>query len=177
MLIQPYKKSWAGNFNEIRGVIEDALSSLAVSVEHIGSTAVPGLAAKSIIDIDMVFDKAESFPEISRRLAAIGYYHNGNQGIPGREVFKRNPAAARHKVLDTIAHHLYACPTHGSELQKHILFRDWLLANADARAAYENLKYQIAEEAGQDKKLYAALKEIKAAAFINGIIDKAKAAL
>lgn len=172
MLLQEYKESWAENFTKLKEVISKALINLKVSIEHVGSTSIPGLAAKPIIDIDLVYDKNTAFEDIKRRLEKIGYYHNGNQGIPGREVFKRNKNT--HEVLDIIAHHLYVCPADSEELQGHILFRDYLLVNKDARALYQKLKYEIAEEAGQDRKKYAQLKETKLSDFITGIIENAK---
>lgn len=174
MLIQPYQKSWADDFNTLKSIIHEALPNLTVAIEHVGSTSIPGLAAKPIIDMDIVFDKSVAFNKIKTGLATLGYYHNGNQGIAGREAFKRNPAAAKHEILDFITHHLYACRTDSEELNKHILFRDWLVTDADARNKYQTLKYAIAEEANQDKKRYAELKETKAADFTNGIIEKAK---
>jgi GrpB-like predicted nucleotidyltransferase (UPF0157 family) len=174
MLIQEYKESWVEDFNEIKKVITEALVNLPVSIEHIGSTAIPQLAAKPIIDIDIVYPENAAFDELKIRLEKIGYYHAGNQGIPDREVFKRDNTAGKHKVLDFIAHHLYACPADSEELQRHILFRDYLIKIDEARVQYQNLKYEIAEEAHQDRKKYAQLKEVKAKEFVNSIIAKAK---
>jgi GrpB-like predicted nucleotidyltransferase (UPF0157 family) len=174
MLIHEYKESWADDFNQIKKVLEEGLVNLPVSIEHIGSTAVPQLAAKPIIDISIVFDLDVEFGDIKRRLSNIGYYHNGNQGIPDREVFKRDKTADIHNVLDTIAHHLYVCPVDSEELIKYILFREYLIANEDARIAYQDLKYQIAKEAGPGRKAYARLKELMATAFINGVINKGR---
>ncbi len=173
MLIQKYKESWVNDFNEIENVINEALINLQVSIEHIGSTSIPGLAAKPIIDVDIVFDKSVEFVEIKSRLEKLGYYHNGNQGIPNREVFKR-VKLFNHNVLDSISHHLYACPIDSAELRKHILFRNYLIANEDARIEYQNMKYEIAAEANQDKKRYAELKEVKATKFVNSIVEKAE---
>jgi GrpB-like predicted nucleotidyltransferase (UPF0157 family) len=174
MLLQEYNENWIKEFNEIQQVIKDALLPLPVSTEHIGSTSVKGLAAKPVIDIDVVFAKDVVFDAIKICLEKIGYYHNGNQGIADREVFKRDNTPAKHKVLDGIAHHLYVCPTGSKELQRHILFRDYLIANKEVRIQYQNLKYAIAKEANQDRKKYAQLKEAKATTFINTIIAKAK---
>lgn len=174
MLIQEYQKSWVEDFNDISKVIQEALIGLKVSIEHIGSTAIPNLAAKPIIDIDVVYDKKTDFDSIKRRLELIGYNHNGNQGIPNRDVFKRHKKSDKYAVLDAIVHHLYVCPTLSEELQKHILFRDYLIAHEKARIQYQNLKFAIAEEAHQDRKKYAELKEVKARKFIMGIIEKAK---
>ncbi|MBN8676196.1 MAG: GrpB family protein [Chitinophagales bacterium] len=173
LLIQEYNPQWASEFQAIQKIIMAALVDLPVSIEHIGSTAIPGLAAKPIIDIDIVMQEHTAFDTIKDRLATIGYNHHGNQGIPGREVFKRAPTAAVQEVLDGVAHHLYVCPANSEELQRHLRFRDYLLTHEDARIQYEQLKYAIAEEVNQDRKQYAALKEIKATVFITDILEKA----
>jgi GrpB-like predicted nucleotidyltransferase (UPF0157 family) len=173
MLIQEYNPQWSAGFHAIQKLLTAALVDLPVSIEHIGSTAIPGLAAKPIIDIDIVLQEYTAWDTIKNRLVTIGYRHHGNQGIPGREVFKRAAAAAEQEVLDSIAHHLYVCPANSEELQRHLRFRDYLRTHEDARIQYEQLKYVIAEEAGQDRKQYAALKEIKATPFINSILEKA----
>ena len=174
MLIQKYRKSWVKDFNELSRAINEVLVNLNVSVEHIGSTSIPGLAAKPIIDIDIVFGKNVEFDQIKVRLEKIGYYHKGNQGIHNREVFKRNHAITLDKILDAIVHHLYVCPADSEELQRHILFRNYLTSNEAERIKYQNLKHKIAEEVNQDQKKYAQLKEVKAGKFINEIIEKAK---
>ena len=173
MLIHKYEKSWIKDFEKIKKVISEALVNLKISVEHIGSTSIPELAAKPIIDIDVIFDEASEFDELKRRLDEIGYYYNGNQGVFNREVFKRHKTPNKHDVLDFIAHHLYVCPTNSEELQRHILFRNYLIANEDAKIQYRDLKYRIAEEAGQNQKKYAELKEVRARTFVNAIIAKA----
>lgn len=174
MLIQEYKETWVEDFKAIKSVFNDAFTNLNISIEHIGSTSVPKLAAKPIIDIDIVYGNDMSFETIKRGLEKIGYYHNGNQGIINREVFKRKNWWSKHQILDKITHHLYACPVDSEELQRHITLRNYLIANETARTEYQKLKYEIAEAANQDKKQYAALKEVKARAFINNIIEKAE---
>lgn len=174
MLIQAYKTHWVADFDAIKKILHEALANLNISIEHVGSTSIPQLAAKSIIDIDIVFGEEVEFEQIKTRLEQIGYHHNGNQGIHDREVFKRSKMAVPHEVLDFTPHHLYACPVDSEELSRHILFRNYLLAHEEARIQYQNLKYELAEEAHQDRKKYAELKEIKARAFIHSILDKAK---
>ena len=173
MLIQEYKESWNEDFKAIKSVINDALMNLNISIEHIGSTAVPKLAAKPIIDIDIVYGNDILFETVKKGLEKIGYYHNGNQGIVNREVFKRKNGCSKHQILDTITHHLYVCPVDSEELQRHITFRNYLIDNETARTEYQQLKYEIAAAANQDKKQYAALKEVKARTFINDILTKA----
>jgi GrpB-like predicted nucleotidyltransferase (UPF0157 family) len=170
MLIQKYNPNWIKDFNDIKKALTEALINLHVPIEHVGSTAIPNLAAKPIIDIDIVFDTTKEFEAIKKGLEKIGYYHNGNQGIPDREVFKRAQTDAKHEKLDSITHHLYVCKRDSEALQRHILFRDYLITHEDARIEYQNIKYALAEEANQDKKKYAELKEGKAGEFIDGII-------
>ncbi|WP_316738905.1 GrpB family protein [Pedobacter aquatilis] len=169
MLIVAYRKSWPLDFSKIENELLQALSGLEITIEHIGSTAVPNLAAKPIIDIDIVFNKTVKLEQIKGRLEKIGYYHNGNQGIINREVFKRTNTL-NHEVLDVIAHHLYICPQDSDESKKHLLFRDYLRNNKFESLEYQQLKYIIADEAKNDRKKYAALKEVKAKIFIERII-------
>jgi GrpB-like predicted nucleotidyltransferase (UPF0157 family) len=124
LLLQAYNPQWATDFLALQKLLTAALVDLPVSIEHIGSTAIPGLAAKPIIDIDIVLQEHTALDTIKSRLATIGYRHHGNQGIPGREVFKRDATTAAQEVLDSIAHHLYVCPANSEELQRHLRFRD-----------------------------------------------------
>jgi GrpB-like predicted nucleotidyltransferase (UPF0157 family) len=173
MLIEEYKASWIKDFSEIREVLDKTLRGLILSIEHIGSTSIPNLAAKPIIDIDIVINNYRSFDAVKSQLESVGYFHAGDQGITNREVFKR-AKIFNHNTLDSITHHLYVCPIDSEELKRHLIFRDFLQTNADARIEYQNLKFQIAEEANQDRKKYAELKELKAKEFINSVIEKAR---
>lgn len=166
MLIQPYNTEWPLQFERIQLELTAALQGLDHTIEHVGSTAVPGLAAKAIIDIDIVYPPETAFETIKSKLLGIGYYHNGDQGIAEREVFKRH-GTHNHIILDGIVHHLYVCPTDSKELEQHIRLRDCLRNNETARVQYQVIKYELAAEAQQDKKRYAALKQIKANPFIN----------
>ena len=103
----------------------------------------------------------------------VGYYHNGNQGIEGRDVFKRNGKCTS-KILDTVNHHLYVCSIESKALERHILSRNFLRKNDWARLEYQQMKYGLAEKANQDKKKYAELKELYVNYFIDSIIEKEK---
>ena len=170
MLIKEYNPEWVNHFDKIKGKLSQFLIEIDVNIEHVGSTSVPQLAAKPIIDIDIIFYQIADFERIKHNLETNGYYHNGNQGIEGREVFKRN-ASHNDEVLNKISHHLYVCKNDCEVLRRHILSRDYLIQHEIARDFYENLKYQIAEEANQDRKLYANIKQLKANSFIDYIIE------
>ncbi len=170
-LIQEYNIEWSENFNKIALVLATSIKGTNIRIEHVGSTSVPGLAAKNIIDIDVVYHEPEDFDTIKSDLEKMGYYHNGDQGILGREVFKRNVNIDfQHGILDEVKHHLYVCHKDNSELKRHIQFRDYLRRNEEARNQYAALKIEIAERAEQDKKTYNRLKEEMASRFIEEII-------
>ncbi len=173
MILEKYSPAWATDFGYIKHEIEIALAGLTFSIEHIGSTAVPNLDSKPIIDIDIIYTDVADFKIIKYRLEKAGYYHNGNQGIEDREVFKRKDYD-NHKILDILKHHLYVCPAHSKALERHILTRDFLRKHDWARLKYQQMKYALAEDANQNRKLYAALKELNVNDFIDSIVNQEK---
>lgn len=173
MLIETYTSNWITNFTDIKREIENALNGLSYTIEHIGSTAVPNLDSKPIIDIDIIYSKQPYFEKIKLGLERIGYFHNGNQGIEDRDVFKRN-GKLTNELLDTVKHHLYVCSIDSKALERHILSRNYLRKNDRAMIKYQQMKYVLAEKAGQDRKVYADLKELNANAFIDSIIEEEK---
>ena len=138
IVVLPYDEKWKQAFLDIKSELAPALGSLALSIEHVGSTSVPRLAAKPIIDIDVVVRKTDVEAAI-RALATIGYEHEGNGGIEGREMFKYS---GKEHLME---HHLYMCPEDSRELKRHVLFRDYLRAHPDAVQAYSQIKKEAAE--------------------------------
>lgn len=173
-LIHKYTTDWIEDFEALKDKLSSGLTGITCRIEHIGSTSVTKLDSKPIIDIDIVYEHTSLFEKIKIGLLKLGYYHNGNQGIEQREVFKRNENSS-HKILDTISHHLYVCPIDSEPLERHLLMRDFLRKNDWARLQYQRMKYEIAEKADHDRKLYAALKELHVNKFIDEIIALEKA--
>jgi GrpB-like predicted nucleotidyltransferase (UPF0157 family) len=137
-----YDAAWPAAFAELRGPIWKAVEDVALAIEHVGSTAVPGLAAKAVVDMDIVVRSANAMPTVIERLAALGYVHRGNLGIEGREAFERPP--------DSPQHHLYACVAGSVALRNHLHVRDWLRAHPHAAAAYGALKKELAARFSND---------------------------
>ncbi|HEX4139142.1 MAG TPA: GrpB family protein [Candidatus Methylacidiphilales bacterium] len=160
-LLEPHNPAWSTEFSELSAVYEKSLGSLALRIEHVGSTAIPGLAAKPILDIDVVIADYSVFPQVIEALAKLGYSHNGDQGIPQREAFKPADEFAPHVSPPRAwrTHHLYVCPEQSPELARHLRFRDALRANSALREEYERIKRHLAAHAGDDRKIYARLKE------------------
>lgn len=173
MILEKYTSNWIMHFAEIKRELEIALDGIDYTIEHVGSTSVPNLDAKPIIDLDIIYSAPADFELIKLRLEKAGYFHNGNQGIEDREVFKRNGIMVS-EILDTIKHHLYVCPAGSKALERHILSRNFLRKNDWARLRYQQIKYELAEEANQDSKRYAALKELHVNAFIDSMIEEEK---
>ena len=122
VIVVPYDPAWPEEFEKIRAHIWPAIQGAAECVEHVGSTSVPGLAAKPVIDIDIVISDEHHFPAVKAALESLGYWHNGDQGIPGREAFKYDPA----QKPELMRHHLYVCAADSVELQRHLTLRDHL---------------------------------------------------
>lgn len=89
IVVVDHDPAWAGEFERLAAVIRGALGELALAVEHVGSTSVPGLAAKPVLDVAAVVPSADGLPVAVARLAALGYRHRGDLGIAGREAFGR----------------------------------------------------------------------------------------
>ena len=162
IVVLPYDERWARDFEAIASEIRDALGGLALDIVHVGSTAVPGLSAKPIIDIDVVIRDYTSFDAVVSALKVLGYYHEGDLGIAGREAFGYEGKSHLQK------HHLYVCPQNSAELKRHIAFRDYLRDHPDAVIAYSRIKAEGAARYPHDIEGYIAHKS----PFIEGIYRK-----
>lgn len=152
VVVVPYDESWAINFEKIKSEIENAVGDLIIGVEHIGSTSVPGLSAKPIIDIDVVIEDYSVFDLVLSKLKSIGYIHEGDLGIKGREAFKYVDKPHLQK------HHLYVCPKNSKELHRHVTFRDFLKGNPEAVKKYSVVKQKAAELFPNDIEKYIEYK-------------------
>ncbi|UCH38371.1 MAG: GrpB family protein, partial [Candidatus Bathyarchaeota archaeon] len=120
--VVPYNPVWNKWFAELRREIWPHISDVAIDLVHVGSTSIPGMNAKPIIDIDIVIDNLNKFDEIKSRLTELGYYHRGNLGIEGREMFVQ-------EYESQYAHHLYVCTANSTAYKNHILLKKHLTEN------------------------------------------------
>jgi GrpB-like predicted nucleotidyltransferase (UPF0157 family) len=112
----------------------------------VGSTAVAGLAAKPVIDLDIVISCRDELCKAVMALGRLGYEHQGNLGIEDRDAFRTPP--------DGLAHNLYVCPRESLALRDHIRLRDHLRTHPPDVAAYSALKKQLAEKFPHDMESY-----------------------
>lgn len=168
VIIENYDPRWAEEFATLQPVLARAVGSLAIAIEHVGSTAVPGLAAKPILDIDLVIAKRDQLPQVIQALGVLGYFHRGDLGIAGRESFGRQDATVPRDGSGRVwmAHHLYVCAQDSAELRRHLAFRDYLRRHPQAAAAYAQLKRELAERFRLDREAYVEHKT----GFINEIL-------
>jgi GrpB-like predicted nucleotidyltransferase (UPF0157 family) len=169
--VVPYDPAWPATFEALREVYVAALGGIAAAVEHVGSTSVPNLAAKPIIDIDVVIPSIVDVAEAVRRLGVLGYRHQGDLGVPGREAFTRDgardvPRSGRGRLWPD--HHLYLCAAGSRELRRHLEFRDALRADPIAAASYGALKIALAAKFRDDRERYTDGKTD----FIEGILER-----
>ena len=134
VVVLPYDSQWKQDFLKIKDELADALGQLALDIEHVGSTSVPGLPAKPIIDIDVVIEDYSMLNQVIHALEKIGYHHEGDMGIEGREAFGYD---GKEHLRN---HHLYVCPRDSAELHRHIAFRDYLRSHPEAVREYGRIK-------------------------------------
>jgi GrpB-like predicted nucleotidyltransferase (UPF0157 family) len=134
--IVPSDEGWADRFRTFESMIRDALGVVAVRVEHIGSTSVPGLAAKPVIDIQVSVVDLDALDSYKPALEALGWPHRPHPEDPDRHVVEAG----------------------GVEERKHLLHRDFLRARSDVAAQYGELKVGLARELGNDRQAYQLAK-------------------
>lgn len=170
IVVLPYDPGWANSFNRFKKVFEENAGKCLMDIQHVGSTSVPGLAAKPIIDIDLIVEDRENMQRLITALEKLGYRHVGDQGITGREAFKRDNPYVPNTGDRTIwpDHHLYACIKGAPALLNHLSVRDYLRRHAEAAQAYGALKKSLAEKYPYDIDAYVE----KKTAFLIGILEK-----
>lgn len=157
--------AWSSWFLQVRDRVWPAVADVALHIEHVGSTSVPGLAPKPIIDVDVVVASEAEVPLVIDRLRNIGYRWRGDLGVAGREAFK--PVADE----GLPSHHLYLVVEGNRAHLDHVLLRDLLREDADARQRYAEVKRANVALADGDMDVYVAAK----AALVGELLARARA--
>lgn len=134
-----YNPLWPQAFAEEAARLKHALGAAALAIEHYGSTSVPGLRAKPIIDIQIGVARIEQGLEFIEPLSRLGYDYAGDQGIPEHHIFGRGKART---------HLAHIVVYQGDQWFRSLRFRDRLRADQGLRAAYEVLKAKLVTTAG-----------------------------
>ncbi len=148
IVVTDYQEEWATAFLEFKNYLEKELHYPYLRIEHVGSTSVEGLAAKPILDVLIILPDSSHFDIVKSRLDSIGYFHNGDQGIKDREVFKSR--------LDSpfYTHHLYVSYPNSISTKNQIYLRNHLRKFEQDRHIYGELKKQLAQQFEYDIDSY-----------------------
>jgi GrpB-like predicted nucleotidyltransferase (UPF0157 family)/GNAT superfamily N-acetyltransferase len=153
--------TWARRARQLARDVEEAIGEACRGVVHVGSTAVPGLVAKPIYDLDAVVPDDADRDLVRRRLARAGWESQGEKGVAGRESF-RDVGRGRPP------HHLYVCEASSPELARHRALRERLRADPGLRDAYAAEKCRLAIRHRRDRGAYTEAK----GAFIEEVLER-----
>ncbi|MDQ0729153.1 GrpB family protein [Microbacterium sp. W4I20] len=148
--VVPYSEEWPTRFSSVAQDLHRALEAVPiVSIEHVGSTAVPGLAAKPVLDIDIIVNR-EHMADALIALTIAGYSHRGDLGVTDREAV----AAPDEQP----ARNVYVCVEGTLHLRNHLAVRDVLRRRSDLRERYGAVKLGLSEDSDMDIATYIAEK-------------------
>ena len=155
----PHNPEWRQEFQNEAKQITDALGSNAVTVHHVGSTAIPTIYAKPVIDLLLVVHSLDALDAKHPEMAALDYEARGEYGIPGRRFFRRDNA------LGDRTHQIHAFEAGSPQVTRHLAFRDYLITHPDIAQEYSDLKRELAAQHPNDIEAYMDGKD----AFIQGV--------
>jgi GrpB-like predicted nucleotidyltransferase (UPF0157 family) len=158
----PHQPGWSNLFAEEREVLRQRIGQHALDIQHVGSTAVPGLAAKPILDIAIALATPDLIAPCRAPLVDLGYIDRGDQGADGGYLFvkERGPGVR--------THHLHLVTIDDPQWRNYLHFRDTLRADAVIRARYGALKMALQARFAHDRQGYTLAKD----AFVRGVLSR-----
>jgi len=150
--VAPYDPGWVREFEREAAQWRDVLGDEIVAVHHVGSTAIPGLAAKPIIDLLVVVRNIERVDDLDAEMTARGYLPRGEYGIPGRRYFIKGTEIHR-------THHIHVFGIGNPDIPRHLEFRDYVIAHSEVAREYGRLKEELAAAHPHDIDAYIAGKD------------------
>ena len=151
IIVADYNPNWPLMFQKEAQLLSDTLGDLIVKVHHIGSTSVPGLKAKPIIDIILEVSDLNLLDKQNAEMEELGYEAKGEYGIPRRRYFRKGG--------DRRTHHIHSFQTGDNNILRHVAFRDYLIAHPEIAAEYAQLKSAIAARCDNDMGRYCDEKD------------------
>ncbi|MBN3059408.1 GrpB family protein [Pectobacterium versatile] len=148
--IVPYDEQWPGLFEAESVLLKTILGQVISRIHHVGSTSVPGLAAKPVIDILLEVVDLNKLEELNAEMENAGYTARGENGIQNRRYFTKGGVQR--------THHVHAFAVGDIQIVKHLAFRDYLIKNTKAAEQYAEIKCAAARKSENDTHRYSALK-------------------
>lgn len=136
--VVPYDAAWRNKFAHESKLITPALGDNLVRIHHIGSTSIPGIYAKPIIDILIEVKDITKVDEPNAAMTALGYEAMGEFSIPGRRYFRKHSEYQR-------SHHVHIFVDDSPEVERHLAFRDYMIAHPEDTQKYSELKRELAK--------------------------------
>lgn len=161
--LEKYQNNWKEEFKKEKDNLEKIFGEVALEIEHVGSTAIPGLSAKPIIDIALALNSLEDFDEFK-------YYYDNHEDYSIKDTREIGEILLRKGPESNRTYFIHIVKKDSDRYKNMILFRDYLINNPEELKAYENLKKELAIKFKDDCKSYTASKN----EFITDIINKAK---
>lgn len=146
--VMPPNKNWPIDFSSERAKLNGVLGNLAIHIHHIGSTAIPNIYAKPVIDLLVEVTNIQEVDAYNEQMAQLGYTAHGENGIESRRYFSKG---GHHRT-----HHVHMFERGNPEIRRHVAFRDYLRAHPDKALCYSELKRQLAAEHREDIEQYIA---------------------
>lgn len=159
--VSPYSVGWQRLFAEERSRLLAAVGDYVLDIQHVGSTSVPGMVAKPIIDIGMAVKSYEEATVCVQPIAQLGYAYKGENGIPRRHYFERGSPRSHHLHINEIGSRAW---------ENQILFRDYLIRHPEVAQEYATIKMALARQFPFDREAYLAAK----APFIERVLRRAR---
>ncbi|HET6978329.1 MAG TPA: GrpB family protein [Pyrinomonadaceae bacterium] len=158
--LSPYDSRWKTLFREERDCLQAQIGQYVLDIQHIGSTSIPGLPAKPILDIGIAVANFEEAVRCVTPLEKLEFMYKGENGIPRRHYFvKGNPRT----------HHLHMLEIESGAWRNHLLFRDFLIRNPETASHYAQLKEELVKQFSNDREAYQAGKD----SFIKAVLQRA----
>lgn len=151
--VVPHNSEWQEMFTVAAAGIAEVLQSNLVEIYHIGSTSIPTIYAKPIIDLLVAVNQIEAVDRQNRAMKKLGYRAMGEFGISDRRFFRRDNSAGIR------THHVHMFPVGSPQIKRHLAFRDYLLAHPTAAQEYSELKRQLAKQYPYDIDSYMDSKD------------------
>ncbi len=148
VVVVPHDPHWKTEFMVEADRVEQAIGPAVVNIHHIGSTAIPGIHAKPIIDLLVEVIELPPVDAAKFSMAALGYEALGEFGLPGRRYFQKTLATGDR------THHVHVFEVSTPEVDRHLAFRDYLIAHPTSARQYSDLKQQLAQAHPTDIESY-----------------------
>lgn len=145
----PYHPAWQDLFEQERDILRASLGDLVLEVQHVGSTSIPGMVAKPILDIAIAVRDFDEAKACVAPIEQLGYLYRGELGIPRRHYFVKG---------EPRTHHIHMLEITSQEWKNHLLFRDILTRDPQKARAYANLKIELAQRFPNDRGAYTDAK-------------------